>query len=152
MFENLKEPDNIIETKLIKRLKFFSADKGDFEDYKNSIMTEECNLNKKRREELFLNKRKLSFPKAVNFNEQLVTPKDKVDNVSNNVDPFEEIPAFSNKDMVEIKNMLSQGLVEEEIYDKVRVKVNTYYTVVEPYHPHGTKFQEHKMANQQPMS
>jgi hypothetical protein len=118
MSENHKEPDEVIEAKLSKRLKFLSAEEGGYEDYKTSIMAEEINLNKKRREELFLNKRRLFFHGAVK-NFQSLQQNDKVDNLSNKADYFQDIPELNDKEIAEIKKMLKAALVDEDKYDIV---------------------------------
>jgi len=118
MFANHKEPDGVIQAKLNKRLKFLSAEEGDYDDYKTSIMAEEINLNKKRREELFLNKRRIFFQGAVK-NFQSLPQYDKVDNLSNKANYLQDIPELKEKEIAEIIKMLKEELVDEDKYDIV---------------------------------
>ena len=118
MFANHKEPDGVIQAKLNKRLKFLSAEEGDYDDYKTSIMAEEINLNKKRREELFLNKRRIFFQGAVK-NFQSLPQYNKVDNLSNKANYLQDIPELKEKEIAEIIKMLKEELVDEDKYDIV---------------------------------
>ena len=112
-----------IDTKVYNRMKYLRSEELDYENYKSSIMLDECNENKKRREEFFLSRRKFNIlysPSNTNSHNNDInnsTVLDKSRPVENN--SLNNIPEITHQDLDQIKILLSESGSNSENYQQV---------------------------------